>query len=73
MTPAAVKATCGCEDAISDLNTGHEGLEHKREVADFVRYHLVCLMSCLEQTGIDAALSSAIDAYDLKLKQEGLA
>lgn len=74
MIPSHVLLATGrCEDAIGDLNTGHEGMVEKREAAAFVRQHLICVMSYLEQTGIDAALSSAIEAYDLKLKQEGLA
>ncbi len=71
-----VLAAARCEDAIAKLNVAcpeDTNYEHKREVARFVRQHIICIMASLEQTGIDTALSSALEAYDRKLKQEGLA
>jgi hypothetical protein len=70
-----VLAAARCEDAIAELNVAcpeDTDYEHKCEVARFVRQHIVCIMSSLEQTGIDAALSSALEAYDRKLEQEGI-
>lgn len=63
-------ATRRCEDAFELCDEKQQGRE---EIAKFTRQHLVNIMASLEQTGIDAALYAAIEAFDRRLEQEGLA
>ncbi len=60
------------EEALGELNDGRWGKPEKQQVAAFVRQHLIDMMSYLEQTGIDAALSHAVDAFEKVLRDDGI-
>ncbi len=40
--------------------------------AKLYRQHLIESMSCVEQTGVDACISCALEAFDRRAEQEGL-
>lgn len=51
-----------------DLDTD----EDKRRIVKLIRQHLLNMMDCVEQTGIDEALQSAVEAFDKRCIEEGL-
>lgn len=59
-----------CTDALCGTIT--DRVKAIDNVASAIRQALVDVMAGVEQSGIDAALDSAIEAFDRKCEQEGI-